>query len=385
MEEDKDGWVCTCGRHNEVNFCANCGKKKEDVVSQQTQVMPPIQPSAPVSEMYSSVMPASMVPRKNNTVKYLAATAIILFLAAVGLYAYISGSEDRYLSQCEAVQKNVLGVQSKLKGIKDLNGDPDSDDTKQFIKDLGTASDTLEKRRQDLKGMRVSKKYEEQNTKLLDAIALEETILQDTQNVLKEPLGKDSGASVKTVKENVQQLTNQAGDIQIEKLDFPADFQLSILADDLNMYISKKKSLDAARKAEAERKAREEAAAKAAAFHQRLAANNQTLKNNTNEVVWITTDVTAKGNQLVLTGYFYNGTLNPIISMDNMDLHIVLKKDGNTVLDDTTLMRSRQNLGFLKPGAQYNTTFTANGAPSEGFDEFEVESLNTHWTYRQNP
>ena len=182
--------------------------------------------------------------------KYLAAVAVVLLLAVIGIYAYVSGSEERYIAKCEETQKVVLDLQSTLKDVKDLKGDPDGDDTKDYLKRLKTATDNLKSAEKSIAGARVSEKYKDSNKALQDSLSLEMDILNDMDSVLKTPLADDSAAAVKRIRDNVTTLSDTAGKIKIEHTDFSTAMQLGNLADDLNKYIGKKKELDAARRAE---------------------------------------------------------------------------------------------------------------------------------------
>jgi hypothetical protein len=387
LEDKKEEWFCSCGTANPQNFCANCGKKREDALSQKTMEASLLQNT----QVFPSAQDLEVAPgcgvheakKQNNTIKYLAAVAVVLFLSVVGLYAYISGSEERYIAKCEDAQKIILDVQSAVKDIKGLNGDTESEDTKKYLDRLKTGQGNLENIQKELKGMHGSSKYKEENSVLLEMLLLERNILQDVDSVLRDPLAQESPAAIKRVHDNAIELMQNAGGISIEHTDFSAAFQLGAIAEDLNKYVDRKKALDSARKVEQERQARAAAIAKAVAFRKQLSEKNQQIMN-TNELVWITTNASVQGNDLVVSGYFYNGSPNPIVKVDSMVVHVNLSLDGESVVRDAQVNFSNMYMpGLLVPGGKNpRQLIIQNSAPNKNFNEFDVTADNIHWLYQ---
>ena len=402
MEKEINEWVCSCGQHNTGNFCAACGKKRENGPDdlQATQVMRPVQPPAAVNPPSppAAVQPVVMqppvppippnapvlgtVPARNRTTPILIGIAVVLLLAVVGLYAYISGSDERYIAKCEEAQKIVLDTQSTVKDIKDLKGDPDADETKSYLERLKTAEDNIGKIQKDLASMHVSEKYKAVNQTLGDALTQEQTILKDTENVLKTPLADDSAAAVKRVRDNTAALASSAGSIKMEHIDFAMAMQLGSLADDLDKYIAKKRDLDAARRAEQLRQEQAAREARAAAFRNQLNDKNQRLISTTTDLEWITTNVRRQGTTAVLEGYFYNGTRNPIIKLTSMQLSGTFTSNGQNAGSFSKVDFSNLSMkGRLMPGGRCSYTLTVPNANLDDFDEFDVTASNLRWVY----
>lgn len=231
--------------------------------------------------------------------------------------------------------------------------------------------------------MHVSEKYKAVNQTLGDALTQEQTILKDTENVLKTPLADDSAAAVKRVRENVPALTSQAGNINVEHTDFAAAMQLGSLADDLDKYIAKKRELDAARRAEQLRKEREAKAARAAAFRKQLNEKNQHLVNTTSDVEWITTNVRRQGSAAVVDGYFYNGTRNPVLRVTSLQLSGTFTSNGQNAGSFSNVEFSDLSMrGVMMPGRSCYYSLTVSNANLDDFDEFDVTSGNIRWVYR---
>ena len=414
MEENKE-WICSCGCHNVGNFCKECGKPRpaggQDTqpippVSENTMTMPPvqpvqqpIQPPLPQQPVQQSIQPLPQQPMQaalpngnggmppaapagnRNTVKYLAAVAVVLLLAVIGIYAYVSGSEERYIAKCEETQKVVLDLQSTLKDVKDLKGDPDGDDTKDYLKRLKTATDNLKSAEKSIAGARVSEKYKDSNKALQDSLSLEMDILNDMDSVLKTPLADDSAAAVKRIRDNVTTLSDTAGKIKIEHTDFSTAMQLGNLADDLNKYIGKKKELDAARRAEQLRQEQAARAARIAEFRKQLNAKNQQTMNNANEIEWITTNVTKQGSALLVEGFFYGAYMYPIIQVSHMHMAVTLETNGQEVGSYSTNFSGLSMNGFLRRGSRSPQKLVIRNVNAPDFETFEVTTDDISYIY----
>ena len=414
MEENKE-WICSCGCHNVGNFCKECGKPRPaggqdtqpiPTVSENTVTMPPvqpvqqpIQPPLPQQPVQQPIQPLPQQPMQavlpngnggippaapagnRNTVKYLAAVAVVLLLAVIGIYAYVSGSEERYIAKCEETQKVVLDLQSTLKDVKDLKGDPDGDDTKDYLKRLKTATDNLKSAEKSIAGARVSEKYKDSNKALQDSLSLEMDILNDMDSVLKTPLADDSAAAVKRIRDNVTTLSDTAGKIKIEHTDFSTAMQLGNLADDLNKYIGKKKELDAARRAEQLRQEQAAKAARIAEFRKQLNDKNQQLMNNADNIEWITTNVTKQGASLVVDGFFYGAYIYPIVRVDSMPMTVTLKTNGQEVGSYNTTITNRSMNGFLRNGGRSPQKITIYNVNAPDFETFDVDTGVIYYTY----
>ena len=328
-----------------------------------------------------------MPPKKKHTTQILIGIVVALLIVAVGAFAYVRGAEDRYVAKCVKGEQVVTEVQNLLKETKDLNGDPDADATKDFVVRLDKAGENLDKLARDLKSSRTGNTYKDANQKLVEAVQLERTLIDDTKTVVNQPLEKGTDDVVKRVQANTKDLSDRAGEIQIPKTDFATAMQLGTLPDDLKAYINKKKAIEEQKRIEAERRAAEAEAARRQAIRDRQAARNQRIIDATNSVEFLATSVRrTSANRLDIDGYFYNGSYNSIQKVSSMTLNITLYNNGAQVYSDHFYFYNDMYLGSLSPKGRQNQSLwvTTNGQSIPEFDEFEVNSTNVHWTYWRN-
>ena len=375
---------------NEVTSDTQDMPKVRDIAPMPVQqpIQPPIQPQYPMQPPYPPQpgygygMPQP--PKKNHTTQILVAVVVVLLLAAVGAFAYVHGAEDRYVGKCVNGEKAVTDVQSLLKETKDLDGDPDADATKDYLVRLGKAKENLDKLAHELKTTRTGNKYQAVNKKLVEAVVLERSILDDTETVIKAPLDKGSTDAVKRVQVNVKDLADRAGDIDIPKTDFAVSMQLNGLNDDLNAYIRKKQGIEAQKKAEAERQAQAAEAARLQGIKDRQAQRQQNLINNaTNDAEFIVTNIRRiSSNRLEFDGFIYNGTGRDLEKINDMDIHVTLYQHGGQVYQNNYRLSDTIFLGTLKPHARQSKTLQVSDSSSiPDFDEFDASSSDVHYTY----
>lgn len=414
-------WHCSCGTENEGKFCTNCGKPRpgseeaapvghdgvtDDTLSMppvqppelamdQTQMMPPVQPlneqplppQPPMQQPPRPMMQPSQQQNNNNMIKILVGVLIALLVAGIGFFAYVNTAEDRYVAKCQEGQQVVADVQSLMQEVKGLSGDPDADETKDFLDRMDKGSKNLDKLANDLRSTRTGSKYQAANQRLVDSLDREKAILDNAHKVVKEPLGKDTAGAIKQVRQDVQELTNGAADIAIEGTDFPTAFQLSDLGDNLQGYVQKKVALDQKKAEEEARKRAEAQRAKQQAILQRENSHNQDIMNTSTDVEWLATSVTrVSGGRMNLTGFFYNGTGDPVIRVDSMVLHITLYKDGNQIYESDfnfngTLYAGRMSPHSRQSGSSDLFVTDSSGNIPQDFDEYRVTSGGVHWTY----
>ena len=352
---------------------------------QQPMVQPQQPPymAPPPPPGYGMPMP----PQKKHTTQILIGIVVALLIVAVGAFAYVRGAEDRYVAKCVKGEEVVTEVQNLLKETKDLNGDPDADATKDFVVRLDKAGENLDKLAHDLKSSRTGNTYKDANQKLVEAVLLERSLIDDTKTVVNQPLEKSTDDVVKRVQTNTKDLADRAGDIQIPKTDFATAMQLGTLSDDLKAYINKKKAIEEQKRIEAERRAAEAEAARKQAIRDRQAARNQRIIDASNGVEFLATSVRrTSANRLDIDGYLYNASYNSIQKIDSMVLNITLYNNGAQVYSDHFYFSNDIYLGSLSPRSRQNRSLwvTTTGQSIPEFDEFEVNSTNVHWTYWSN-
>jgi hypothetical protein len=353
-------------------------------IQQPIQPQYPMQPPYPPQPGYGYGMPQA--PKKSHTTQILVAVVVVLLLAAVGAFTYVHGAEDRYVGKCVNGEKAVTDVQSLLKETKDLNGDPDADATKDYLVRLGKAKENLDKFSHELKTTRTGNKYQAVNKKLVEAVGLERSMLDDVETVIKAPLDSGSKDAVKRVQINVKELADRAGEIDIPKTDFAVSMQLNGLNDDLNAYIRKKQGLEEQKKAAAEQQARAAEASRLQGIKDRQAQRMQSIINGTTTVEYIATNVRrTSSSRLDFEGFFYNGTSTPLQKIDSMELSVSLYLHGEKVYQTTYNFYNTIYLGRLMPHQRQSDSLwcTDSGSIPE-FDEYEVSSSDVNYTYWRN-
>ena len=135
------------------------------------------------------------------------------------------------------------------------------------------------------------------------------------------------------------------------------------------------KPMDPAVKAEKVRKYAEAMKAANAQKKQDAAKNEK--------FVFLVEDVRRTGNDLLITGRFYNGRKNrTIISVKAMDLDIVLRDVDKEVLNEKNIKYDKSFTGMnLKPlkESQLLTVILPGKAPAGDFNNFTVTAHDVHW------
>lgn len=316
----------------------------------------------------------------------LIAVAVVLVAALAGVFFYFHTADSRYAEKCKEAETVTTDVRDFLVEIDDLKGDPDGDDVKEYLDRLSKAETNLEKLAGDLKSMRVSGKNEGRNQALVEAILLEKDILTDTETVLKAPTDAKTADVIGKLKGKASELDERAAKLTFETVDFAAALKLDGLDDRLKGYVKKKEALDAQKKAEAERKAREAAEAKRKAQQKKIEDRNQTLMNTTSDVIYLATNVKRTSpSRLDIDGFFYNGTPNRVVSVDDMMLDVTLYKDGEVVYSQVFTFGKISLGGWIPSHERQGSHLWVNDNNGttipEDFDDFVIEAANVHWTY----
>ena len=414
MSEHEE-WVCPhCGTRNSDQFCENCGAPRpaapqpapaEERVSDETQVLPgmpaaegnpsvggpdsagpeavpPLPPSPPLQA------PPAASP-KNRTMKILGGVAIVLLLAVIGVFAYMSGAEDRYVKKAMEAEQVTMDARELVLDIKSMKGDPDSDQDKDFIERVHKAKGNLEKLSGDLKSIHTGSKYQAVNKDLVEAVMLEKSIFDDVETVLKEPTGEDAGKAVGRVKDQIQELKDRGAKLQIGAADFTDAMDLTGLDQQLTGYVRKRQAAEAAARAraqaEAAAKAKAEAEARARVLQQKRAKRTQEEIDAATDVDYIATDLqVVNGNQLRFDGFFLNKTSHPIVSVNSFELEVQLYKNGDVVYPGTGQFRRQVTNGLLYPNQRQGRRLSINTNDKiPDFDDFRVSTSDARWTYRQ--
>lgn len=165
-----------------------------------------------------------------NTTKILGGLAIFLILIAAGFFAFTQYEQHAYIKQAVYAEEVASDARDVALECQGLSGNPESD---------------------ALKSARPGSKYRTANADLVEALILEENILEDVQRVVKNPSDKDTNATIARVKQNVAELKDRGTKLAIDKTDFASALDLKDLDGLLNSYAKKYRMAVGATKAAA--------------------------------------------------------------------------------------------------------------------------------------
>lgn len=151
---------------------------------------------------------------------------------------------------------NIVGdMKTTLREITGLKGDPNSDETRIFLERLAANRDNLARLEQEVLRDRTDEKYKGQADRIISALRQEQAILQDVEFVLKNPSDAAAQDAINRVNSQVSSLISGTAGMKLNSVDLGYAFQLDDLASGLGVYISRKRALDDAKRAEDERNA----------------------------------------------------------------------------------------------------------------------------------
>ena len=186
-----------------------------------------------------------------NTTKILGGVAIFLMVVAAGFFAFTQYEQHAYVKQAAYAEEVASDARDVALECEGLSGNPESDDAKDLLKQLDTVQSNLKETADMLKSARTGSKYRTANTDLVEALILEENILEDVQRVVKDPSGENTNVTIARVKQNVEELRDRGLKITIEKTDFASAFDLKDLDGLLSSYAKKHRMAVGATKAAA--------------------------------------------------------------------------------------------------------------------------------------
>ncbi|WP_270529100.1 hypothetical protein [Mitsuokella jalaludinii] len=205
-----------------------------------------------------------------NTTKILGGVAIFLMVVAAGFFAFTQYEQHAYVKQAAYAEEVASDARDVALECEGLSGNPESDDAKDLLKQLDTVQSNLKETADTLKSARTGSKYRTANTDLVEALILEENILEDVQRVVKDPSGENTNVTIARVKQNVEELRDRGLKITIDKTDFASAFDLKDLDGLLSSYAKKHRMAVGATKAAAAKAADVQNQAMVANFKARL-------------------------------------------------------------------------------------------------------------------
>lgn len=149
---------------------------------------------------------------------------------------------------------SVVGnMKTTLREITSLKGDPNSDETKQFLERLEANRNNLARLEQEILRDRTNEKYKGQADRIISALRKEHDILQDVELILKNPSDVGAQDAINRINSQVSSLISETAGLKLNSVDLGYAFQLDDLTSGLGVYISRKHALDDAKRAEDER------------------------------------------------------------------------------------------------------------------------------------
>lgn len=325
-------------------------------------------------------------PQKKKLTVYLGALAIVLALTVGGAFYYFHQQANRFESQCVSGEQMTLEIKSLLEEVKSLPGEADNETVKDWTDKLAVARTNMDKFCSDLKSSHPSSKYKQSCSNLYAAAEIERSILEAVAAVVKEPLSVDTADKIKAIDDKVQDLREQAASVEVGQTDFASSMDLTTLKDNLTAFVNTAKEAERRRQEEEARQAREREKQRLADIQTRLKNYNDSVMANTHDMEWLATGVTyTNAHRLELHGFFYNGTNNPVVRINNMTMSITLYKQGEVIYQrDNFYFRSTIDLyGAVAPGTKkFNDLYvTGDDVFPQDFDEFRIKTADMNWTY----
>ncbi len=191
-------------------------------------------------------------------------------VVAAGFFAFTQYEQHAYVKQAAYAEEVASDARDVALECEGLSGNPESDDAKDLLKQLDTVQSNLKETADTLKSARTGSKYRTANTDLVEALILEENILEDVQRVVKDPSGENTNVTIARVKQNVEELRDRGLKITIDKTDFASAFDLKDLDGLLSSYAKKHRMAVGATKAAAAKAADVQNQAMVANFKARL-------------------------------------------------------------------------------------------------------------------
>ena len=170
--------------------------------------------------------------------------------------ASASSKEQTNLAAAADADLNIIvNLKPTLREITNMKGDPASDETRLYLERLNEERNKLAGLEQALRGDRNNEIYKGQADRIISALQKEAAILQDVEAVLRNPADNSAQEAINRVNTQVPLLISETAGMKINSLDLGYAFQLDDLASGLGVYVSRKRALDDAKRAEDERNA----------------------------------------------------------------------------------------------------------------------------------
>ena len=359
-------------------------------------VQEPSQPSPRVT-----VADYQRPPRDGKARHPLLIGLAVLLVLLLGAGGYFFTLDTRYAAKCRSAHDTLQDVQTLVRGVKGLPYDPASDEVQSYVAKLDDAGTKLGRLADDFAGTRVSKKNEERNKALVDAIRQERALLDDTGTLLKNGIGSDESVRTGKISADTEKkakqfdadfkaLKEKSQALDFDDVDFVGVMNLSPLDKDIINYLERhfdkrreelvadaQKAAKEAQQAATQRKA--DAGAKRQALHQEIKQWKQKSVDAAaagGQATFVVTDMRYDDyeNLMESEGYLYNYTNRTLRGKVTVTYTVSLYKDGEVVeTDDRSYDLNLQQP--LPPNQKAKGWILNSGGPNarNGYDDYYVE------------
>ena len=329
---------------------------------------------------------AGNAPKKKPLTLYLAVLAGVLAIAVGGFFYYLQQQAARFESQCHEGEQMALEIKYMLDEVKNLPGEKDNEAIQEWLVRLDTAKNNVDKLVKDLEGARPGSKYQQARGNLLAAAEMERELFEDIEAVVKEPLAGDAQDKISSIEGKTIDLHDLAMAVEIGQTDFAAAMDMSTLRDNLTAFVGNAREAERRRLEQEARIAQEKEKQRLADIQARQQSYNNSVMAKTHDMVWLATGVKYVSPQrLDLSGFFYNGTNNPVTRINTMTLSITLYRRGEVVYenDDFYFSAPIDMYGAVAPGTKKDNSLyvTSQTDFPQDFDEFRIATEDMNWTY----
>ncbi|MCR5175676.1 MAG: hypothetical protein K6C05_02380 [Anaerovibrio sp.] len=390
-------WICSCGFENSNNFCVNCGKPKPDmnqvVPSENTVRMPVVSPQ--------SLQNNSTVETPGNGYQYqqyvppvdnrgfldrigkgpLIALGAVILVVILGVIGYFYGIEDRYINKVQEADNVLAEAHTVLSEINNLDGNPESDNTKNYIHKYEDIQKRFNQVTADLKKIRTGKRYKDYNASLVSGLEMEADILNSVHEMLVNTPDNPAapGKVTKDFSDKIISLSNMADNAHMDNFAIDQNMKLGNLPKDLDAYLIRYHAVAEQKRIEAERKARSEALLRLDNFRKSLSGQHSSLRSQARanyRSVYYATNVTCYDGKVMIEGEFFNGQRYTWNYVNDFHLDVTLYNQG-TVVKKLSSSFGYVNVGIIFSNNTVGHTFYIYDSSVNSkliFDSFEVEA-----------
>jgi len=311
-------WTCpNCGRSdNTGKFCMGCGASNIISMSKESDLVEFAQ-----DKDVSNVKSEEVSKKKSS----LAIILVILF-CVVAYFGYGFYVEKNYTNKCNDLMDVVSDVGQSMEKIGKLSGNAEADDTKELAEKINGQVEKLDELEKVFTDVKVPDGEENNRQSIITFInADREMIIQVKQILENNDFIIDSESSEKIGGEYKDfivalQKIEKLNDVTVIGRNLTETAEIEVVDDNIKKYINNKKKRDY-----------ESYTERLKTYQQILRNNNEELKKK-GELVFLPHEVLTSGQDLVIRGFFYNGTSDVVTGCKEMNVDLTLKNFDSEVL-----------------------------------------------------